>query len=206
VLRRRRPERKRKTAFALTGISAAVVSALGLRRRRGKTGAAPDAKTIARKLFEGTWTGDPDVIDRYVAPGYIGHDPSQPAPIEGIDGFKAFIQAFRDGFSNTHVTIEEQIAEEDTVVTRWTGRGTHTGEISGIAPTGKDVTITGISISRVEKGKVVEDHTTWDTLGMLVQLGGFPAIRTPEQQFEHFHEHEHEHQHEHQHEHEHEHY
>jgi predicted ester cyclase len=198
VLRRRRPERKRKTALALTGISAAVVSALGFRRRRAKTGPAPDNKGIIRELFEGTWAGDPDVIDRYVAPTYIGYEPSQESPIEGIDGFKAFIQRFRDSFSNTHVTIEEQIVEDDTVATRWTGRGTHTGEISGIAPTGKDVTITGVSISRIEDGKLVEDHTTWDTLGMLVQLGAIPATRTPEQQHEHFHEHEHEHEHEHQ--------
>lgn len=195
MLRRRRPERKRKTALALTGISAAVVSALGLRRRRGRNGAAPDGKTIVRRLFEGTWSGDSDVIERYVAPEYIGHEPSQPSPIEGIDGFKDFVQRFRNGFSNTNVTIEQQIAEDDTVVTRWTGRGTHTGEVSGIAPTGKDVTITGISISRVENGKLVEDHTTWDTLGVLMQLG---AIRPPEPAEQH-HEHEHEHHHEHEH-------
>jgi predicted ester cyclase len=194
VLRRRRPERKRKTALALTGISAAVVSALGFRRRRAKTGPAPDNKGIIRELFEGTRAGDSDVIDRYVAARYIGSEPSQESPIEGIDGFKAFIQRFRDSFSNTHVTIEEQIAEGDTVATRWTGRGTHTGEISGIAPTGKDVTVPGVSISRIENGKLVEDHTTWDTLGLLVQLGAIPAIRTPEQQQEHFHEQEHEHQ------------
>jgi predicted ester cyclase len=210
VLRRRRPERKRKTALALTGISAAVVSALGLRRRRAKMGPAPDAKTIVRKLFEGTWAGDPDVVDRYVAPTYIGHDPSQQSPIEGIDGFKSFIQTFRDSFSNTQVTIEEQVAEEETVATRWTGQGTHTGEISGIAPTGKDVTITGISISRVENGKVVEDHTAWDTLGMLVQLGPIlapgAAEQHHEQHYEQFHEHQHEHDYQHEQEHQHEHY
>jgi predicted ester cyclase len=190
VLRRRRPERKRKTALALTGISAAVVSALGLRRRRAKTGRAPDSKAIIRELFEGTWAGDLGVIDRYVATTYVGHEPWQESTIEGIEGFKAFIQRFRDSFSSTQVTIEEQIAEDDTVATRWTGRGTHTGEISGIAPTGKDVTIAGVSISRIENGKVVEDHTAWDTLGLLVQLGAIPAIRAPEQQHEHLHEHE----------------
>ena len=180
MLRRRRPEpdRKRKTALALTGISAALLSALGLRRKRTKGSATADSKTIVRELFEGSWAGDLAVIDRYVSAIYIGHDPSQPTPIVGIDGFKEFIQKFTDAFSDTRISIDEQIAEGDTVATRWTGRGTHTGEISGIAPTGKDVTITGTSLSRVESGKLVEDRTTWDTLGMLVQLGAIPRPGT----------------------------
>jgi len=65
--------------------------------------------------------------------------------------------------------------EGDHVATRWTGRGTHTGEIAGIAPTGKDVTVSGITVSRFEDGLVVEEWTTWDTLGMLVQIGAVPA-------------------------------
>ena len=71
--------------------------------------------------------------------------------------------------------MDDQFAEADKVATRWTGRGTHTGEIAGIAPTGKDVTVTGLTISRFAGGKVVEEWTTWDTLGMLVQLGVIPA-------------------------------
>ena len=62
------------------------------------------------------------------------------------------------------------------MATRWTGRGTHTGEIATIAPTGRDVTVSGVTISRVEGGLVVEEWTAWDTLGLLVQLG---AIAEP---------------------------
>jgi predicted ester cyclase len=61
------------------------------------------------------------------------------------------------------------------VATRWTGRGTHDGEIAGIAATGKQVTVTGLTISTVENGLVVEEQTEWDALGMLVQLGAVPA-------------------------------
>ena len=67
--------------------------------------------------------------------------------------------------------MDDQLAEGDKVATRWTARGTHAGEIAGIGPTGKDVTVTGLTISRFAGGKVVEQWTTWDTLGMLVQLG-----------------------------------
>ena len=72
------------------------------------------------------------------------------------------------------ITVDEQIAEGDSRRDPWTGRGTHTGELAGIAPTGKDVTVSGLTISRFEGGKVVEEWTTWDTLGMLVQLGAIP--------------------------------
>ena len=79
------------------------------------------------------------------------------------------------GFSDARVTVDDQIAEGDKVATRWTGRGTHDGEIVGVAPTGKEVTVSGLTISRVKNGLVVEEQTEWDALGMLVQLGVVPA-------------------------------
>jgi predicted ester cyclase len=179
VLRRRKRDSARKKTLALTGISAAIVSGLGLLRKRTReTGPAAGNKAVIREIFEETWQGDVNVVDRLVGSEYIGYDPSQPDAIRGIDGIKAFVERFRQSFSNTHITIEEQIAEGDTVATRWTGRGTHTGEITGIAPTGKDVTITGTSISRLENGKLIEDYTEWDMFGMLVQLGAMPAAGT----------------------------
>jgi predicted ester cyclase len=137
-----------------------------------------DAKTIAKRVLEEPWKGNWDVIDEFIAPGYIGHDPSQPDPIRGIDGTKANFQQYLDAFAGAHITVEEQLAEGDIVASRWTGRGTHTGEISGISPTGKDVTVSGITISRIEGGKIVEEWTNWDTLGMLVQLGAVPTPAT----------------------------
>jgi predicted ester cyclase len=79
-------------------------------------------------------------------------------------------------FSDISITVEDQIAEGDKVVSRWTIRGTHKGEYMGIAPTGKQVTITGISIYRIEKGKIVEDWANSDMLGMLQQLGAIPSL------------------------------
>ena len=89
--------------------------------------------------------------------------------------FNGTWQQYIDAFSDARITVDDQIAEGDKVATRWTGRGTHTGEIAGISATGKDVTVTGLTISRLEGGLIAEEWTTWDTLGMLVQLGAVPA-------------------------------
>jgi predicted ester cyclase len=75
-------------------------------------------------------------------------------------------------------TVKEQIAEGDTVATRWKAHGTHDGELAGIAPTGKEVTVKGFTFSRLENGKVVEERQVWDALGMLVQLGAVTAPAT----------------------------
>jgi steroid delta-isomerase-like uncharacterized protein len=134
-----------------------------------------DAKEIVRRLTEEPWTGNVAVIDELASPDYVGHDPTESEPIRGPAGLKASLEKYKTGFSDARVTVDDQIAEGDRVATRWTGRGTHDGEIIGVAPTGKEVTVSGLTISRVENGLVVEEQTEWDALGMLVQLGAVPA-------------------------------
>lgn len=134
-----------------------------------------DAMKIVRLLFEEPWKGNMDVIDEYLAPGYIGHDPSEPEPIRGAQGFRGQVEKYLAAFPDTRFTIDDQFADGDLVATRWTARGTHEGEIAGISPTGKEVTVTGLTFTRFEGGKVIEDWITWDTLGMLVQLGAVPV-------------------------------
>lgn len=134
-----------------------------------------DAKKIVRQVFEEPWKGNWDVIDEHIAPGYIGYDPSLPEPLRGPDAVRANFQTYLDAFTGAKITVDDQIAEGDRVATRWTGRGTHTGELNGIAPTGKEVTVSGLTISRVEGDQIVEEWINWDTLGMLVQLGAVPA-------------------------------
>jgi steroid delta-isomerase-like uncharacterized protein len=134
-----------------------------------------DATEIVRFLFEEPWKGNMDVIDEFVAPGYVGHDPSEPEPIRGPQGFRRQIEKYLTAFPDARITVDEQFAAGDRVASRWTGRGTHQGEIEGISPTGKEVTVTGLTFSRLEGGKLIEEWITWDTLGMLVQLGAVPA-------------------------------
>jgi steroid delta-isomerase-like uncharacterized protein len=72
-------------------------------------------------------------------------------------------------------TIEDMVAEGDKVATRMTSRGTHTGDFRGIAPTGKQFTVTGMDLFRIADGKIAEQWTNLDTLGVLQQLGVLPT-------------------------------
>jgi len=93
----------------------------------------------------------------------------------GTAGIKQFISIYRTAYPDTHFTVEDQVAEGDKVATRWTATGTHRGELMGIAPTGKRVTVTGIAITRVTNGKIVETWNNFDALGQLQQLGVIPV-------------------------------
>jgi len=132
-------------------------------------------KEIVRRLGVEPWEGNLGVIDELVASNYVGHDPAQP-DMQGPEGIKEFITGYLAGFPDGRITIDGQLAEGDMVATRWTGRGTHKGELMGIPPTGKQVTVSGITISHVKNGKVVEEWSNWDTLGMLQQLGVVPEM------------------------------
>jgi len=132
-------------------------------------------KEIVRRLTIEPWEGHLGVIDEYVAPDYVGHDPSIP-DLQGPDGMKEFVTGYLAAFPDARITIDEILAEGDLVTVRWSGRGTHQGDLMGISPTGKQVTVSGISIARLTDGKVVEEWSNWDTLGMLQQLGVVPAM------------------------------
>ena len=133
-------------------------------------------KAIVRRAFEEPWKGNLDVIDELIATQYIGHDPANPEPLRGPAGVKEFISTYRAAFPDARITVEQQLAEGDLVATRWTGRGTHEGELMGITATAKGVTVSGLTISRLEGGKIVEEFQNWDTFGMMQQLGAVPAL------------------------------
>jgi steroid delta-isomerase-like uncharacterized protein len=134
-----------------------------------------DAKLRVKRLFEEPWKGGWDVLDEVVAPEYVGWDSGLPEPIRGLEDLRDRLRTYADAFPDARVTVHDQVAEAGKVATRWSGRGTHAGDIAGIGATGKEVTISGLTISTLEGGKVVEQWTTWDRLGMLVQLGAIPA-------------------------------
>jgi steroid delta-isomerase-like uncharacterized protein len=133
-------------------------------------------KQIVRRAFEEPWKGNLDVVDELVASNYIGHDPANPEPLRGPEGVKGFISTYMAAFPDARITVDQQLAEGNFVATRWTGRGTHEGELMGIEPTGKQVTVSGLTISRLENDKIVEEHQNWDTFGMMQQLGAVPAL------------------------------
>ena len=114
------------------------------------------------------------VVDEYYAPDFVGHSPP-PGISSTRAGVKQFISARAGAFSDSRFSIEDQIAEGDTVATRFTSRHTHTGDFLGVPATGKEVTIAGIMLHRVEDGKIKEEWTVSDMLGLLRQIGALPA-------------------------------
>jgi steroid delta-isomerase-like uncharacterized protein len=132
---------------------------------------AEESKALARRVLEEMFNkGNLDVADELLAPNYVDHDPAMPEDIHGPEGFKEYVGAFRSAFSDLHLEIEDQVAEGDKVVTRWTGTGTHDGELSGIAPTGNRVTLPGMEIVRISGGKLVEGWEGYDTMNLMRQL------------------------------------
>lgn len=128
---------------------------------------------LRRILEEFHSEGKLHLADEIVSPDYIAHGiPGQPPGPEGLKQGSAWLHA---AFPDLRFMVEDQIAEGEKVVTRWTLRGTHRGEFLGIAPTGKLVTITGVSIWRFADGKGVEAWVEMDWLGLLQQLGVFPS-------------------------------
>ena len=106
---------------------------------------------------------------------YLAHQPDGSVLERGPEDVRRFMGEFRGAFPDFHSTVEDQIAEGDKVVTRWTMRGTQEGEFRGIAPTGNKLEITGIGIFRFSEGKVVESWDNFDQLGMMQQLGAVPS-------------------------------
>ncbi len=129
-------------------------------------------KVIARRFYElynqGDW--DSEESDQIIAADFIAHYAGLPEPLNR-DAYKEYGCAFLLAFPDCELTIENMIAEGDKVAVRLTFRGTHMGELNGIQPTGKQVTLTQISILRVADGKAVEQWVNSDDLGMLQQLG-----------------------------------
>lgn len=112
--------------------------------------------------------GDASYLDKYLAPDYVYHGPAGDLD---ADGFRAFHNSMLAAFPGLIFRIEDMIAAGDKVVTRWTLHGVHRGQFQGIAPTGKDVTVTGIIISRFKNGKAVEEWEEANLLSMMRQLG-----------------------------------
>lgn len=133
------------------------------------------AKELSRRVAEEVWSaGNLDVIDELFASDYHGWTPTD-GEIRGPAGFRELVERYRAAFSGTTMTADHLVAEGDWVTMSWTAHGTHTGELMGIAPTGREVTVSGIQVSRVAGGKFAEGHGNFDALGLLQQVGAVPV-------------------------------
>ena len=113
-------------------------------------------------------------IDEMYATDCVYHGASG-ADIHGLTNVKQFFSSLLDAFPDLHMTIDDMVGEGDRGVVRFTWTGTHKGELRGIPPTNKKVTMWEISIVRIAGGKVVEEWARYDTLGVMQQLGAVPT-------------------------------
>jgi steroid delta-isomerase-like uncharacterized protein len=131
-------------------------------------------KALVRRGFdtlnERNWTAFYELI----ASDMVLHEAS--TTMQGLEAYQQFLLENYTAFPDLQFTVEDLIAEGDRVVARYTGQGTHQGEFMGIPPTGKQVTVTNILITRIANGKAVEQWHNFDALGMLQQLGVIPSM------------------------------
>jgi steroid delta-isomerase-like uncharacterized protein len=131
---------------------------------------------VSRRFYEAWNARDYDAFDDVIAPDAQDHDSQNLFGDErGPDVAKKSAAMYEEAFSDGKFTIEAQLSDGDSVITRWTATGTNDGELMGMPATGKSVSISGITIDRIEGGKIAETWTNWDTLGMMQQLGAVPA-------------------------------
>jgi steroid delta-isomerase-like uncharacterized protein len=135
---------------------------------------AEDNKALIRRFYQEIDDGNLEAMDELVAENYLDHSPALfPGIGSGRAGLKQSFRMFWDATPGRH-EIEDQIAEGDKVVTRLTAYGVHERDLPGLPATGRQVTMTGIAIHRIESGKIAEKWSDKDTLGLLQQLGVLP--------------------------------
>ena len=132
-------------------------------------------ETVVRRFYEDMNNGrQNELATELFTADHKMHDPQVPTA-DGPDGVAAVVATYQAGV-NGHWEINDIFSTADKVVVRWTGSGEHVGDINGIAPTGKKISVSAISIHQMRDGKIAETWEVWDTLGFLQQLGVVPAM------------------------------
>jgi predicted ester cyclase len=127
------------------------------------------AREVAARWFEEVWNkGRREAIAEMLLPDAIIHDGAKDG--RGPEGFYPFFDRLQAACSDIRIRVEQTIVEHDLVCVRWFATMKHTGDGLGIAPTGRTLEATGISILRIAGGKLVEGWQNWDMLGMMQQI------------------------------------
>lgn len=125
-------------------------------------------KALDRLFIEAWDKGDTALLDKICDPSCVFYDAQ---PLEGIEAIKQHIMWDHQAFPDLHISIEEQIAEADRVVSIFTFTGTHLSSLGLLSATGKKVRVTGIFVGRYSQGKYAEGRSYFDRLSLMQQLG-----------------------------------
>jgi len=139
---------------------------------------AQNIVTLERFVEEVINQGRYEAADELVEENFVELDPL-PGQRQGREGLKDVIRMIRTAFPDIHWVVEETIASEDKVVSRFKWTGTHRGEFLGIPATGRTITVPGVVIDRLSGGKMADSRILMDTLAMMQQLGVIPTPGGP---------------------------
>jgi steroid delta-isomerase-like uncharacterized protein len=129
---------------------------------------------VVSRIWEEIWNkGELEASDEVFSPNYVGHLPMM--EVHGPAEFKQLVATYRAAYPDVHLTVEDIFGFGDRMAVRWVSRGTHLGAMMGVPPSGNRIEIMGISLFRIENGKVAEEWEGFDTLKMMQQIGAIPA-------------------------------
>ena len=129
-------------------------------------------KDVVRRLYKEVWNDRKlHVADEIFSKSHALNDPTFTGSAVGPAAYKTQVQRFVAAFPDLKFSVEEYICEKDKVVAAWTISGTHKGEVFGIAPTNRKISVPGITIHQLSNGKILDSQAMWDALGVMVQLG-----------------------------------
>ena len=133
------------------------------------------AVAFMNRWFDEVWNkGNPSAIDEMMSADAIVHGLGEAdVDVRGPASFKPFQARLRAAFPDIQVTIEDTIEEGNLIASRWTATMTHQGDDLGLPATGRKVKVSGMSIARLEDGKMVEGWNNWDQMAMMQQIGAF---------------------------------
>ena len=132
---------------------------------------------ITHRWFEEVWNqGRLSSIDELTAPHATGKGQVEHPVSLDLSEFRNFVLRWRAAFPDVRVTIEDCFSEGDKVVARWTAVMTHTGPFAGIPATNRKVSVSGISIQKIENARIIEGWDNWDQYGLLNQIGALPKV------------------------------
>jgi predicted ester cyclase len=134
-------------------------------------------RETSRRTFDAYTTGDLSGLEDAFTADHAVHDAQNPfaAHQHGIDVLRGQVGMYRAAFPDLVMTVDAQYEDGDVVVNRWTATGTQSGDLPVLPATGRRATVTGILIDRYEGERIAETWSSWDTLGMLQQLGAVPV-------------------------------
>jgi steroid delta-isomerase-like uncharacterized protein len=128
-------------------------------------------KARMERFVEFINTASVALADELVSPDAVFHVPGRPEPMSGPQGYLAIIAMMRGGFPDIQWTVEQMVAEGDTVAARFVMRGTHQGDFFGAPPTGRKIEVRALNFYRWANGQIVEEFGQPDMMSLLQQIG-----------------------------------